>query len=212
MAYLVDGRSWNEKGKNLIKNPYAQFVKLETDFTKMWHVSNHTNLVAHINAGVIWSYGNSENAPYSEQFYVGGANSVRAFTVRAIGPGRYHTDTAGLSYLDQTGDIKFIANLEYRPRLFGNLYGALFLDAGNVWAMHDNGYRGPESVFKWKSIIQDMAVGTGVGVRYDMDFFVIRVDWGVGLHIPYDTGRSGFFNIKSFKDCQSLHLAIGYPF
>lgn len=212
LAYLVDGRSWNEKGKNLIKNPYAQFVKLETDFTKMWHVSNHTNLVAHLNAGVIWSYGNSENAPYSEQFYVGGANSVRAFTVRAIGPGRYHTDTAGLSYLDQTGDIKFVANLEYRPRLFGNLYGALFLDAGNVWAMHDNGYRGPESVFKWKSIIQDMAVGTGVGVRYDMDFFVIRVDWGVGLHIPYDTGRSGFFNIKSFKDCQSLHLAIGYPF
>jgi hypothetical protein len=212
LAYLVDGHSWNEKKKNLFKNPYAQFLKFETDFTKKWHVSNHTDLVGHINAGVIWSYGNSSDAPYSEQFYVGGANSVRAFTVRAIGPGRYHTETAGLSYLDQTGDIKFVANLEYRPRLFGNLYGALFLDAGNVWAMHDNGYRGSESVFKWKSIIHDMAVGTGLGIRYDMDFFVIRVDWGVGLHIPYDTGKSGFFNIKSFKDCQSVHLAIGYPF
>lgn len=211
-GYMLAGRSWNEKGKHLIKNPYAQFLKLETDFTKAWLVGERSNLVAHFNAGVIWSYGNSEEAPYSEQFYVGGANSIRAFTVRAIGPGRYKTDVAGLSYLDQTGDIKFVANIEYRPHLFGNLYGALFIDAGNIWALKDDGYRGQESVFKWKSIFQDMAVGTGIGIRYDLDFFVIRVDWGIGLHMPYDTGKSGFFNINKFKDSQSLHLAVGYPF
>lgn len=212
LGYMIAGEGWNKKNKTIVKNPYAQFLKAETDFTKKWHVGEHSDVVAHVNAGVIWSYGNSSDAPYSEQFYVGGANSVRAFTVRAIGPGRYHTEEAGLSYLDQTGDVKFVANLEYRPRLFGNLYGAAFIDAGNVWALRNNGYRGEESVFKWRSIVRDMAVGTGIGIRYDMDFFVIRVDWGIGLHMPYDTGRSGFFNIRRFKDCQSLHLAVGYPF
>lgn len=212
VGYLLAGKSWSEKNKNIIKNPYAQFFKLETDITKKWHIKDHTDLVGHINTGIIWSYGNSSEAPYSEQFYVGGANSIRAFTVRAIGPGKYHTEQSGISYLDQTGDIKFVANLEYRPRLFGNLYGALFLDAGNVWALRENGFRGQESVFKLKSLIDEMAVGTGFGIRYDMDFFVIRIDWGVGLHMPYDTGKSGFINIKNLKDSQSLHLAIGYPF
>lgn len=211
-GYALAGKKWNEKGKHLLRNPYAQFVRLETDFSKKWLVAEHTDLVFHVNAGVMYSYGNSEQAPYSEQFYVGGANSIRAFTVRSIGPGRYHTNVAGLSYLDQTGDIKFVANLEYRPRLFGNLYGALFLDAGNVWAMKNDGIRGDDSVFKPKNFLKDMALGTGVGIRYDLDFFVIRVDWGVGLHMPFDTGKSGYFNIHSFKDVHSLHLAVGYPF
>lgn len=211
-AYCAFGKTWSEPNKHLLRNPYAQFMKLETDFTKKWLVGEHTDLVAHVNAGVVWGYGNSESVPYSEQFYVGGANSIRAFTVRTIGPGRYHTDTKGLSYLDQTGDLKFVANLEYRPHLFGNLYGALFLDAGNVWAMKDDGIRGSDAVIKWKSIFTDMALATGLGIRYDLDFFVIRVDWGLGLHMPYDTSSSGFFNISSFKNSQSIHLAVGYPF
>ncbi len=210
--YMLAGRNWKEKDKNLIKNPYAQFLKAETDFTKSWRLGDSSSLVGHVSAGVIWSYGNSEDAPYSEQFYVGGANSVRAFTVRAIGPGRYHTNNRGLSYASQTGDVKFVANIEYRPRLFGNLYGAVFIDAGNIWKLRDDGYRGKEAMLKWNSIVKDMAVGTGIGIRYDLDFFVIRVDWGVGLHIPYDTGKTGFFNINRVKDCNSLHLAIGYPF
>ncbi len=212
LGFMAAGKKWNTQNKQIFKNPYAQFLKVESDFTKKWHVAEHADLVGHVNAGVIFSYGNSESVPYSEQFYVGGANTVRAFTARAIGPGRYVANDAGISYLDQTGDIKFVANLEYRPRLFGNLYGALFLDAGNVWAMKDDGYRGSESMFKWKSIFQDMAIGTGIGIRYDLDFFVIRVDWGIGLHMPYDTGKSGFINVNKFKDCQSLHLAVGYPF
>ena len=85
----------------------------------------------HISAGVIYTYGNSLAAPYSEQFYVGGANSIRAFAVRSIGPGSYTTNESKLSYLDQTGDIKLQLNLEYRFNLFGNLYGAAFIDAGN---------------------------------------------------------------------------------
>ncbi len=212
LGYMIAGRGWGEKDKNLVKNPYAQFVKAETDFTKSWRLNDWSSLVGHVSAGVIYSYGNSDDAPYSEQFYVGGANSVRAFTVRAIGPGRYHTSDRGLSYASQTGDVKFVANLEYRPRLFGDLYGAVFLDAGNVWKLRDDGYRGTDTTLKWNSIVKDMAVGTGIGIRYDLDFFVIRLDWGVGLHMPYDTGKTGFFNINRVKDCNSLHLAIGYPF
>lgn len=208
LGYLACGEKWNEKGKTMFKNPYAQFLKIETDYRKTWQVSDHSQLVGHVNAGVIWSYGNASAAPYSEQFYVGGANSIRAFNVRSIGPGRYYTNQSRLSYMDQTGDIKLQANVEYRPRLFGNLYGALFVDAGNVWALRDDGYR-EGSKLQMKNLLKDMALGTGVGIRYDLEFFVLRLDWGIGIHVPY---KSGFYNMNSFKDSQSLHFAIGYPF
>ena len=208
LGYMAFGKNWNEKDKTLFKNPYAQFFKIESELRKTWHLSSHSQLVSHLDVGVIWSYGNSSAAPYTEQFYVGGANSIRAFTVRSVGPGSYVPLSKTSSYLDQTGDIKFLANLEYRSQLFGNLYGAIFLDAGNVWAMRDDDSR-LNAKFKINNVLKEMALGTGVGIRYDLDFFVIRLDWGIGLHLPY---KSGFYNISSFKDGQSIHLAIGYPF
>ncbi len=211
LGYMAAGKKWGETDKELFKNPYAQFLKLETDISKTWAVGEKSHLVAHANAGIIYSYGNSRTAPYSEQFYVGGANSIRAFAVRSIGPGSYTTDVSRLSYLDQTGDIKLQLNLEYRFNLFGGLYGAAFIDAGNVWALRDDGYR-HGSQFKLKNALKEMALGTGVGIRYDLDFLVLRLDWGVGLHVPYETGKSGFYNIPKFKDGQALHLAVGYPF
>ncbi len=195
----------------MFKNPFAQFFKVETDFVKRWRLSEHSSFLAHANVGVVWSYGNASQAPYYEQFYVGGANSVRAFNVRSIGPGKYVPSEGRFSYIDQTGDVKVLTNLEYRPRLFGDLYGALFLDAGNVWTLHqDDNRQGGQ--FEFKNFFRQMAVGTGVGIRYDMGMFVIRLDWGVGLHVPYETGRSGFYNVKNFHDAQSIHLAVGYPF
>ena len=211
LGYMAAGKKWGETNKELFKNPYAQFLKLETDISKTWAVGEKSSLVAHANAGIVYSYGNSRTAPYSEQFYVGGANSIRAFAVRSIGPGSYTTDVSRLSYLDQTGDIKLQFNLEYRFNLFGGLYGAAFLDAGNVWALRDDGYRAG-SQFKLKNALKEMALGTGVGIRYDLDFLVLRLDWGIGLHVPYETGKSGFYNIPKFKDGQAIHLAVGYPF
>lgn len=208
LGYMVAGKKWNDKNKQLFKNPYAQFLKLESEVVKTWHLSEHSTLVGHIDAGVIWSYGNSEDAPYSEQFYVGGANSIRAFTVRSVGPGSYHNPASADSYyLDQTGDMKILANLEYRPRLFGNLYGAVFLDAGNVWKLHGDYRTGGK--FQIKNALKEMALGTGVGLRYDMEFLVLRLDWGIGLHLPY---KAGFYNVGKFKDSQSIHFAVGYPF
>ena len=211
LGYMAAGKGWNEKDKKMFKNPFAQFLKLETDFVKYWRITQDGTLVGHVNAGIIWSYGNAENAPYYEQFYIGGANSVRAFNVRSIGPGRYQPTNSKYSYIDQTGDIKYLMNLEYRQKVWGDLYGALFLDAGNVWTLRNHEYS-PLGKFDVDKFFRQLAVGTGVGVRYDMGMFVIRVDWGIGLHVPYDTGKSGFYNIRRFKDAQSLHFAVGYPF
>ena len=161
--------------------------------------------------------GNKTIAPYSEQFYVGGANSIRAFTVRSIGPGRFHpANNSAYSYVDETGDIKLEANLEYRFRLLsnmfgGNLNGAVFLDAGNVWLMREDEAR-PGAKFTFKRFFDNIALGTGVGIRYDLSFLILRLDWGIALHVPYETGRSGYYNIPRFKDGQGLHFAIGYPF
>jgi hypothetical protein len=229
---LVQGNGWNQKEKQFFKNPYSQYVKIETDLTKTWALDSKSQLVGHINAGVMWSYGNSTEAPFSERFYVGGANSIRAFTVRSIGPGAYPSmggsSNKQMSYLLQNGDSKLTMNLEYRHQLFGSLYGAIFLDAGNIWSNSDYTITSDDAsdqdfVNKWNNDVSDMkfkfsnllnhlATGTGLGLRYDMDFLVIRVDWGFGLHLPYDTGKSGYFNIPRFKDMHSLHLAIGYPF
>lgn len=219
LVFMAFGKKWNDRGKEMFKNPYSQFVKVETDFTKLWRLTNLSQLVGHISAGVMYSYGNSNEAPFSESFYVGGANSIRAFPMRSIGPGTFEgVEDPAYSYLLQNGDVKFLSNLEYRTRLFGSLYGAVFLDAGNVWKIGRN--YGDESIdalfadssFKPGKFLSQLAVGTGIGFRYDLDFLVLRVDWGIGLHVPYNTGKSGFYNIRHFKDGQALHLAVGYPF
>ena len=212
LYFLAKGDKWNDKNKKMFKNPYSQYVRIETDYAKTWPLDAKTQVVGHVNAGVIYSYGNSSDAPFSEKFYVGGANTIRAFTVRSIGPGGFQPlGGRQWSYLMQNGDIKFVANLEYRRQLFGSLYGALFLDAGNTWAFKNEQY-GEECTLKPGNFFKQLATGTGLGLRYDLEFLVIRVDWGFGFHVPYETSKSGYFNIERFKDMHALHLAIGYPF
>ena len=220
LAYVAAGRSWFEKDKKLFKNPYSQFLEIETDFTKTWRLNSTSSLVGHINAGYIWHYGNSDWVPNSEMFYAGGANSIRAFSVRGIGPGAIKSfGDRATDYLMRNGTIKFIWNLEYRTQLFGNLHGALFLDAGNVWMPPGDRYGDPvlddkfsPGNFKLRNFFREQALGTGLGIRYDLSFLIIRLDWGVALHLPYDTTKSGYFNVDSFKGNQTLHFAIGYPF
>ena len=174
-------------------------------------ISQNTRLVTRLAAGIVYSYGNSDVAPYSDQFFVGGANSVRAFTIRSIGPGHYTTEKTKYSYMDQTGDIKLEANIEYRFPLFGSLQGAVFLDAGNVWLLREDEKR-PGGKFKLSRFFNDLAVGTGAGLRYDLEFLVLRFDLGIAIHDPADTHKSGYYNINKFKDGLALHFAIGYPF
>ena len=258
LGMMAFGKKWNEKNKNLYKTPYSQFLKVETDFTKTWHVSDYSTLVAHLNLGLMYNYGNSyaDQAPFSEYFYVGGANTLRGWSVRDIGPGNFDfpIHDRSMRYL-RLGTIKGVANVEFRPRLFGNLYGAVFLDAGNVW-LHNTLLEmafagapdaepgtGPTEIsgetsgeitdvdveatanefikllssfdsgkFNFKNIGTDIAINTGIGLRYDLGFITLRLDWGLGLHLPYATSRRGFFNADTFGRDQSLHFAVGMPF
>ncbi|MBP1541220.1 MAG: BamA/TamA family outer membrane protein [Prevotella sp.] len=219
LAMLATGKSLSEKDKKLFKNPYSQFLKIETDFTKTWTLDAHSKLVGHVSAGLGIAFGNSDWLPTTELFYAGGANSIRAFAVRGIGPGRFPgVPDKAFSYLLQNGNVKLVGNLEYRRQLFGRLHGAVFLDAGNVWNTREQ-FSSSESAgifdnttFRMSRLLRDVAVGTGVGLRYDLDFLVVRLDWGFALHVPYDTGRSGYFNVERFSKAQTLHFAIGYPF
>lgn len=238
---LARGNGYDKKYKTLFKAPYAQFVRVQTDLTKTWSLGTSSKLVGHLNTGLIYSYGNCDDAPITELFYVGGANSIRAFSMRGIGPGRLgepENKSRQFDYAFRNGDFKLVANLEYRAPLFGNLEGAVFLDAGNVWRVKtsslndineyedysDIGGLTPQQQYDISAIMldqmqlkpstffDDIALGTGIGLRYNLGFLVVRVDWGIALHLPYDTGTSGYFNINSFKDAQTLHFAIGYPF
>lgn len=212
-AYAIAGKPFDKEGKKLFGNPFAQFIKGTVEARYNYQLGEKQRLVGRIMAGAIYSYGNARTAPYNEQFYVGGANSVRAFTIRSIGPGRYYqsSEENKYAYIDRTGDLKFEANLEYRFQIMGDLHGATFLDCGNIWLLREDPDR-PEGRLKAGHFFKDLALGTGFGIRYDMDFLVIRFDVGIGLHLPYETGKSGYYNLPRFKDGMGYHFAIGYPF
>ena len=198
--------------KKLFGTPFSQFVKGQCQLVYNRRLRGDHFLVSRVAVGAEHAYGNSAEVPYAEQFYVGGANSVRAFTVRSIGPGSYRAPAnTPDDYFDQTGTFKFEANIEYRFPIMGPLHGAVFFDSGNVWLLKEDPSR-PGGKLKAKSFLKDLATGTGVGLRFDISMLVIRADLGIGIHAPYDTGKKGYYNMESFGKSLAFHLAIGYPF
>ncbi|MCD8185506.1 MAG: BamA/TamA family outer membrane protein [Rikenellaceae bacterium] len=191
---------------------YSQFVKATTEFKYYRALGTKNTLVGRLYAGAGHPYGNSDVLPYSEQFYVGRANSIRAFTIRSLGPGSFRArEEDNNGYFDQTGDFKVEANVEYRFNLIADLYGALFVDTGNIWLLEKDPER-PGGKLDGRKFFDQLALGTGAGLRYDLNYLVIRADLGIGIHAPYDTGKSGYYNMPRFKDSLGFHLAIGYPF
>ena len=211
LVYAACGQDLGEKGKRLLGVPFAQYIRLSAQYTHRFPLTRRSSLATRVMGGVAYSYGNAVIAPYSDLFTVGGACSVRAFSVRSIGPGRHHPQDSRYSYVDQAGDMKLEANVEYRFPIVGKLYGATFLDAGNVWLLRRTAGM-EEGQFSLRHLGRDIALGTGAGLRYDLDFLVIRFDVGVGIHAPYSTGRSGYYNMPRFSRSLGYHLAIGYPF
>lgn len=199
-------------GKQVLNNRYSQFLKLTSELIGYRTMNNSNQLAMRVMGGVGYAYGNSEVMPYSEQFYIGGSNSIRAFRIRSIGPGSYHPEETKYSYLDQTGDIKLEANVEYRFKIYESFKGALFLDAGNVWLLKAEG-QCPGGKFSLKEFPRQLALGTGFGLRYDFSYLVVRADLGIPLHAPYKTGKPGYYNLTgSFWNGLVLNFAIGYPF
>lgn len=200
-------------GKKLFGTPFSQFVKGQCQLVWGRRIGQGDSwLYSRVAVGAAHAYGNSSQVPYSEQFYVGGANSIRAFTVRSIGPGSYNAPPGQPDdYFDRTGTFKFEANVEYRFPIAGILHGALFVDTGNVWLLKNDPMR-PGGTLRAKSFLRDLALGTGVGLRVDISMLVIRGDLGIGIHAPYDTGKHGYYNMRNFGSSLAFHLAIGYPF
>ena len=199
--------------KKLFGTPFSQFVKGQCQLVWGRRIGQGDSwLYSRVAVGAAHAYGNSSQVPYSEQFYVGGANSIRAFTVRSIGPGSYNAPPGQPDdYFDRTGTFKFEANVEYRFPIAGILHGALFVDTGNVWLLKNDPMR-PGGTLRAKSFLRDLALGTGLGLRVDISMLVIRGDLGIGIHAPYDTGKRGYYNMRNFGSSLAFHLAIGYPF
>lgn len=209
--YSLSGKKFDEE-KTLMGASLAQFLKLTSEVRYTWLIDRNQSIATRLYSGIVYAYGSKDVAPYTEQFYVGGANSIRAYTIRTIGPGSHKVDAGNrYAYLDQVGDIRLEANVEYRFRIIKNLHGALFVDAGNVWLLRHDDER-PDGKFSLNNLKDNIALGTGAGLRYDFSFLVIRLDCGIGLHLPYETTRSGYYNIPKFKDGMGWHLAVGYPF
>ncbi len=187
--------------------PYAQYLRPEFNFNFYQVFSPSTQMVYHLEAGVGYAYGNSELVPFEKSFFAGGANNLRAWRARSIGPGIYSNN----KIFEKNGDVKVNANLEYRFDIFRKLEGALFLDAGNVWLIKNDAGR-PGGQFKADLFLDQMAIGSGIGLRLDFTFFILRFDWGIKLKDPIrPAGERWIIQSLSTKDTV-INFGIGYPF
>lgn len=197
--------------------PFSQYVKIEADLRHYFRIGLRSQWVNRIDIGLGIPYGNSDQLPYVKQFFIGGNNSLRGFRSRSVGPGTYFPVNVTEIIPDQTGDIKLELNSEFRPHLAGPLYGAIFIDAGNIWLFSDsNRTKKPGSQFTSKFFSQ-LAVDVGVGLRLDIRLFVIRLDMGFPIRKPWVIPPSVINQINfSSRDWRRqnlvFNLAIGYPF
>ena len=191
---------------------FAQYVKADIDYAKNFVIDERNSLVFHAGLGVAVPYGNSKSLPFEKLYISGGANSVRGWRVRSLGPGSYRGDGNTIDYVNHTGDIKLDLNLEYRTFLFWKLNGAAFIDAGNIWNIRNQGIQ-TEGVFKFYRFYKQLAVSYGLGIRFDLDFLILRFDGGMKAINPMYTGRDHFPIISpNFKRDFAFHFAVGYPF
>lgn len=192
---------------------YAQYVKGDFDFTKSFRLNNENSLAFHIGVGVAYPYGNATILPYEKRYFSGGANSVRGWSVRGLGPGKFKGRDGRIDFINQTGDIKLDMNLEYRTHLFWLIDGAVFIDAGNIWTAR-NYEAQPGGQFRFKSFWKEIAVAYGLGVRLNFNYFILRLDGGMKAVNPaYTDARHHYpFIHPNFKRDFALHFAVGLPF
>ncbi len=193
---------------------FAQFVKEETELRFYRKLSRENDKLAfRFFAGAALPYGNLKVTPYGERYYVGGANSMRAWQNRTLGPGSYSIPDSVKTLPNQTADIRLEINAEYRHKLFGKIEGAIFLDAGNIWAINNQDIR-TGAKFNFNTFYKEIAVGTGYGLRYDLNFVLLRVDMGIKLIDPsLPMNHRWIYRYRNFSyDDWTLYFSIGYPF
>jgi outer membrane protein assembly factor BamA len=219
LARVISGSKVSaENPATIAGSVYSQFAKLSIDYRVYYNFKDNNKLAIRLFAGVAKSYGNSSVLPYSKQFFSGGPNSIRAFHINSLGPGIYEQKTDTIGFLQLGGDVKLEMNTEYRFGIMRYLKGALFVDAGNVWLLKAN----PENIgtpFMFSKFLDEIAVGTGVGLRVDVSFFILRFDLAMPLRKPWleenhrwVVDQINFGSSVWRRKNLILNVAIGYPF
>lgn len=192
---------------------YAQYAKLDFDYSRSFKINDRNSLALHFGLGVALPYGNSSILPYEKRYFSGGANSVRGWSVRELGPGKFRGTDGRIDFINQTGDLKLDMNVEYRTHLFWLLDGAAFIDAGNIWTLRNYADQ-PGGQFAFDSCWQQIAMSYGIGFRLNFNYFLLRLDGGMkAINPAYDDARRHYPIIHpKFKRDFSLHFAVGLPF
>ncbi|MBO7602739.1 MAG: BamA/TamA family outer membrane protein [Bacteroidaceae bacterium] len=201
----------NKDGEYAIMNiPFAQYIKADFDFAKNIAIDNRNSIAYHLAFGIAFPYGNAKMIPFEKRYFAGGANSVRGWSVRSLGPGSFPGDG---NFMNQTGDLKMEGSIEYRSNLFWKLAGAIFIDAGNVWTLRDYESQ-PGGQFRFNKFYKQIAVAYGIGFRIDLGFFILRFDGGMkAINPAYESGRERYPIIHPrFSRDFAFHFAVGYPF
>lgn len=190
---------------------YSQYAKADFDIAFHQIIDENNRFVYHASLGVGVPYGNAASLPFEKRYYSGGANSVRGWSVRTLGPGTFKTEDTRIDFNNQSGDIKLDLNMEYRVKMVSVLEGAIFLDAGNIWTIREYETQ-PGGAFRFDSFYKQIAVAYGVGLRLNLSFFILRLDFGVKLHDPALVEEQRWRIKPTWKDDMAFHFAIGYPF
>lgn len=191
---------------------YSQYAKADFDFVKSMLLTSQSSLAFHAAFGIAIPYGNSDALPYEKRYFSGGANSVRGWSVRGLGPGRYESKNGKADFINQTGNLKIDLSLEYRTHLFGIVNGAVFLDAGNIW--NTSNVTSGDEVFKINTFYKELAVAYGLGLRFNLGYFILRLDGGMKAINPAKQNRKDHYPIFSPKFSRdfTFHFAVGLPY
>lgn len=204
----------NSEGKNTLFNiAYAQYVKCDIDYTKLVNFDANNQLAMHAGLGIAYPYGNSNVLPFEKRYFSGGANSVRGWGVRSLGPGNFKGTDGRIDFINQTGDIKLDLSIEFRSKLFWKLHGAVFIDSGNIWTIRNYAdQKGGQ--FHFNNFYKQLAVAYGVGLRLNFDYLILRFDFGMKAVNPaYENSKEHYPLIRpDFGRDLAIHFAVGMPF
>ncbi len=190
---------------------YSQYAKLDFDYSYTHRFNNRNAIAFHVGGGVGVPYGNSDILPFEKRYYSGGANSVRGWSVRTLGPGSYNGNNSVAEFMNQCGDVRLDLNLEYRAHLFWKVELGAFIDAGNVWTIRDYAAQ-PGGQFRLDSFYKQIALAYGLGLRLDFSFFLLRFDLGMKAYNPAAGQAHWAIASQNFKRDAAFHFTVGYPF
>lgn len=213
LSHITKSKVNGEGQYTLFNIAFAQYVKGDFDYTRVLKLDARNSIAFHAGLGIAYPYGNSRVLPFEKRYFSGGANSVRGWSVRGLGPGRFKGSNGSIDFINQTGDIKFDINVELRSFLFWKLYGAVFADAGNIWTLRYYEEQ-PGGQFKINEFYKQLAVAYGIGLRLNFDYFILRFDMGMKAVNPAYSSNDEHYAIfhPDFSRDFAFHFAVGLPF